>query len=161
MNWKLCKLNFPPFRFGCLDCLNWLRIWISRWLVIRRQPLPLLLHLSASPSTEDTGAGGYTRRERESAAKETGEFFVRCLSGEPRGSSGRGRIRLQNRIYVVVRSFAGEVFASPVVVLTSYAQVKQLVCHPRAESFGDSIFAGFPSGWEAQLAVATAGYTWP
>lgn len=114
---------------------------------------------SSTPAA--TGAAAYTHSEREAAARETGDFFVRCLSGEPRGSSGRGRIRLQNRIYVVIRFFAGEVFTKPVVVLQQYSQVKQLVCHPRAESFGDSIFAGFPSRWEAQLAVATAGYDWP
>lgn len=116
---------------------------------------------ASSAAAVQVGAGGYSHAEREAAARETGEFFVRALNGEPRGSSGRGRIRLQNRIYVVIRSFAGEVFTKPVVALYQYTQVKKLVCHPRAESFGDSIFAGFPSKWEAQLAVATAGYDWP
>lgn len=116
---------------------------------------------SAATAPVVSGARSYTQAEREAAARETGAFFVRALSGEPRGSSGRGQIRLQNRIYVVIRSFAGEVFTDPVVVEQSYARVKSLVCHPSAEIFGDSIFCGFPSRWEAQLAVSAAGYTWP
>ena len=95
--------------------------------------------------------GQHTDREREEAAKDTGRFFKRCLEGKPRGDSGRGRIRLQNRIYVVVRTYQLEVHTSPVIVLDKFSQVKKLVCHPEADAFGDSVFAGFPSQWEARL----------
>lgn len=71
---------------------------------------------SATTASGAAGARAYTQAEREAAARETGAFFVRALSGEPRGSSGRGQIRLQNRIYVVIRSYAGEVHTDPVVV---------------------------------------------
>lgn len=98
---------------------------------------------------------------REQAAIETGEFFLRCLEGKPRGDSGRSKVRLQNRIYVVVKTYQGQVHTRPVIVLEKYSQVKRLVCHPDCDSFGDSIFCGFPSKWEAQLAVATAGFSWP
>ena len=96
---------------------------------------------------------------RVEAAKETGRFFKRCLKGTSRGLSGRERVQLPSRIYVLVRSINGEVFTSPVQVFKSYNQI-----HPHVklgQSLGDSVFAGFPSKWEAQLAVETAGYSWP
>lgn len=116
---------------------------------------------TSTAGSRGTGASNYTQQEREAAARDTGAFFVRALSGEPRGSSGRGRIRLQNRIYVVIRSYTGEVFTDPVGVYHNYSRVKELVCHPSAEIFGDSIFCGFPSQWEARLAVSAAGFRWP
>lgn len=105
--------------------------------------------------------GSHSDPVREQAAIETGEFFLRCLEGKPRGDSGRSKVRLQNRLYVVVKTFKGEIHTKPVIVLEKYSQVKRLVCHPDCDSFGDSIFCGFPSKWEAQLAVATAGFRWP
>lgn len=100
-------------------------------------------------------------RERELAAEETGHFFLRCLRGEPRGNSGRCRVKLQNRVCVVIRAHSGAVHTSPVLVFRAYSEAKRHICHPKAEAFGDSIFAGFPSLWEARLAVATAGFDWP
>lgn len=120
---------------------------------------------STATSHNTSSAAGTTEGRgdslREDAARETGRFFLRCLQGLPRGESGRSRVKLQNRIYVVVRTYSGEVHTAPVIVLERYNQVKRLVCHPDAEVFGDSIFCGFPSKWEAQLAVSTAGFSWP
>lgn len=99
---------------------------------------------------------------REDAARETGRFFARCLRGEPRGDSGRSRVKLQARHYVVVRSFAGEVFTAPVRVYSTFSEVRALVAEGgRGHQFGDSIFAGFAALWEARLAVQEAGFTWP
>ena len=116
---------------------------------------------SEVPPSLAPARGPHTDREREEAAKDTGRFFKRCLEGKPRGDSGRGRIRLQNRIYVVVRTYQLEVHTNPVIVLDKFSEVKKLVCHPEADAFGDSVFCGFPSQWEARLAVATAGFKWP
>lgn len=56
-----------------------------------------------SPITsEPASAASYTSAGREDAARATGQFFVRCLTGQLRGDSGRSRIRLQNRVYVVL-----------------------------------------------------------
>lgn len=107
----------------------------------------------------ESSVGSHNDSVREEAARETGRFFVRCLEGRPRGESGRSRVKLQNRIYVVVKTFSGTVHTKPVILLEKYSQVKKLVCHPDADSFGDAIFSGFPSRWEAQLAVATAGFS--
>ena len=99
--------------------------------------------------------------EKEEAAKETGRFFVRCCRGENRGNSGRSRIKLPNHYYVLVRSFAGELYHGPVRVFRSYQDIRPFVSHPQTGKFGDSVFAGFNSQWEAQVAVAEAGYGWP
>ncbi len=99
--------------------------------------------------------------ERELAAKETGKFFLRCLAGVPRRSSGRAKLRLQNNYYVVIRSLAGEVFTDPVRVYRHFSSVRQLVSEGgRSSRFGDSIFAGFADLWEVQLAIAEAGFSW-
>lgn len=104
------------------------------------------------PSSSDNFEG-----ERVAAARETGQFFRRCLAGLPRGISGQGRIRL----YVVVRDFSGRVSANPVVVFHSWADTKYRVSDHTSGEYGDSIFAGFASQWEAKAAVREAGYTWP
>lgn len=107
---------------------------------------------SAAPTT------GYPA-VRVEAAKETGRFFLRCLGGGSRGLFGRERVQLPNRIYVLVRDIEGKISTSPVRVYKSYNQLHPFV--KRGQSLGDSVFAGFPSKWEAQLAVETAGYGWP
>lgn len=110
---------------------------------------------SPLPSSPTTGYPAV----RVEAAKETGRFFLRCLGGGSRGLSGRERVQLPNRIYVLVRDIEGKISTSPVRVYKSYNQLHPFV--KRGQSLGDSVFAGFPSKWEAQLAVETAGYGWP
>ena len=99
---------------------------------------------------------------REQSARETGRFFVRCLSGDRRGLSGRERVALANRLYVVVRDFAGNTYTEPVKVVEKVADLKRLVNSPTSkEDCGSSIFAGFASQWEARIAVREAGLSWP
>ena len=99
--------------------------------------------------------------ERASAAEQTGRFFVRCLANLAGGGSGRSRVKLQNRLYVVVRSYRGQVF-NPVRVLSRFSEARDLVTEAGVgNNFGDSIFAGFASQWEAKIAVQEAGLTWP
>lgn len=116
------------------------------------------------PASSGAPSGGpasqYSTLEREEAARATGAFFVRCLAGRPRGDSGRSRIQLQARIYVVVRCFSGQVHSDPVLVFERYSQVKRQVCGP-SDNFGDSVFAGFASKWEARVACEAAGLGWP
>ena len=98
--------------------------------------------------------------ERQEAAIATGQFFARCLSGRPRGNSGRSRIRLQNHIYVLVKTISGSEHTDPVQVFTSFSRLKPFVANA-AGDFGNSIFAGFNAEWEARLAVREAGLSWP
>eukprot|EP00438_Fugacium_kawagutii_P004150 Skav203989 [mRNA] locus=scaffold3297:26868:27350:+ [translate_table: standard] len=116
---------------------------------------------SSTPLPAPTGAARYTQADREEAARETGAFFRRCLAGEPRGDSGRSRIRIQNRVYVVIREVNGTVHTDPVLVFDRCEPVKRIVALGSSNNFGDSVFAGFASRWEAKLAVESAGYTWP
>lgn len=116
---------------------------------------------SAAAKSGVSSASSYSTEEREAAARDTGNFFRRCLSGQPRGDSGRSQVRLQNRVYVVIRTFAGAIHTSPVLVFDNFAQVKRIVAEPGTNQFGDSVFAGFATKWEAKLAVSCAGYSWP
>lgn len=106
-------------------------------------------------------SGASTDRERVEAAKQTGAFFRKLLAGGPGGESGRGRVKLQNRIYVVVKSIRGEKF-NPVRVFNRFSDARELVTFSgQGSEFGDSIFAGFASAWEGKNAVAEAGLDWP
>ena len=98
--------------------------------------------------------------EREEVAAGIGRFFVRALNGGQRGDSGRDRIGLASRIYVVVKDHSGAVSTNPVRVFQRFTDVKRL-CSGAEGHFGDSIFCGFPSIREARCAVATAGFSWP
>ena len=110
---------------------------------------------AASSSSGYTDSDGLVRTE---AAEETGRYFLRCLEGSRRGLSGRERVKLGNRVYVLIRDING-VGDDPVRVIYTYSELKPLVS--RGSTFGDSIFAGFASKWEARIAVATAGFRWP
>lgn len=120
---------------------------------VRGLPAGVAAKAAPTPLTSD--------RERTSAAEQTGRFFVRCLANLPGGDSGRSRVKLQNRLYVVVRSIRGQVF-NPVRVLSRFSEARELVTETGVGSnFGDSIFAGFASQWEAKIAVQEAGLSWP
>lgn len=95
---------------------------------------------------------------RARLAKECGQFLARAVAGTYRGSSGREKLKLANRIYVVLADFTGKKRTTPLVT-DSFAEVKELC--KRGSSCGASIFLGSATQWEAQLAVEEAGYTWP
>ena len=74
-----------------------------------------------------------------------GQFFDRCLKGLPRGLSGRERVDLASRVYVLVRDFEERVY-NPVRVFHRWTDLKPLVTRPDTQ-LGNSLFAGFPRGW--------------
>lgn len=113
------------------------------------------------PAPSASTACQLSEAERRGIAAETGRFFVRCITGQPRGVSGQGRVKLQKRLYVVIRTFAGRVHTTPVLVFRSFAETKAVVADSATGEYGDSCFAGFASQWEAKVAVAEAGYLWP
>ena len=97
-----------------------------------------------------------TRRE---AAVSVGQFFRRCLQGQPRGLSGREKVDLASRVYVLVRDFEDKIY-DPVRVFNRWGDIKPLVSRA-GNQLGDSVFAGFTTVQEAQIAVASAQLTWP
>ena len=96
---------------------------------------------------------------REEVARGIGAFLKRSLNGEPRGSSGRDRVALGSRYYILVRDKAGHVYRDPVQIHSRFSRVKEVCCVGR--DWGDSIFVGIPSLREAQTAVFAAGFGWP
>ena len=97
-------------------------------------------------------------QERLDILSKIGVWLRSCLNSERRGLSGRELLPEQNRFYLVVRSFRGEVF-DPVRVFDHLSQVAPVVKplgHP-----GDSIFIGLPSLEDGQVICEAAGLRWP
>lgn len=111
-----------------------------------------------SPVPVSQGAAQYSEEFRSRVAAEAGLFVRRALDGLHRGESGRDRVKLQSRIYLVFRDFRGTVY-NPVKVCNTFGEVKHLV-KPDGHA-GDSVFLGLPSLWEARLCAREAGVTWP
>lgn len=103
----------------------------------------------SSPISEDPVL---SERLRSSVASEVGRFFGRCLAGQRRGLSGRETIKLASVVYVLCRDYQGRCYdhAGPSFVRLQFAR-----------DCGDSVFAGFPSLWEARTAVRPAELSWP
>lgn len=106
----------------------------------------------SSPGAEPTEA------ERRAAAISIGGFLRRSIAGDHRGESGRSRIALPSTIYVLIRDLQGR-HHDPVRIFYSFSAIRPFV--KEGSSCGNSIFCGFPSTWEAQLGVRTAGLLWP
>ena len=119
------------------------------------QQLPVpVASASAGVGAEDSP----DERFRSQVASGIGRFFARALAGNHRGGSGRDQVKLPSVIYVVCQDFSGKRY-NPVFVSSSFAAIRGLV-KPRGDC-GNSVFAGFPSAWEAQTAVRSAGLVWP
>lgn len=114
-----------------------------------------------SGSACGSGTGPVTTEDHEGRvhlAKQCGCFLRRALQGDFRGSSGRDRLRLPSRHYVVAKSFEGEVF-EPVRIFDSFTQVRA-VCK-RDFSCGQAVFLGFATKWELRLALEAGEFTRP
>lgn len=96
--------------------------------------------------------------ERIECAREIGAWLKRCLAGQYRGSSGRDRVKLQNKVYLVVRDKDHKIY-SPPLILHSWVETKNLVWVGRSP--GDSIFVGLPSLEEARIAISAANLELP
>ena len=114
---------------------------------------------SSLQSGTSAPVGTQSWEEREKISREVGAYLVRALAGQHRGSSGRDKIKLGSRLYIIVRDFVGNVHVSPVRVLYRFSEVKQACC--RGGDWGDSIFVGFPSQREGRVCIASAGFAWP
>ena len=96
--------------------------------------------------------------QRAAVAREVGAFLRRACNGEHRGTSGRDKISLASKFYIVVAPYSGEVF-SKVRVYSKFAPVKELC--KRGPDPGRSVFVGLPSQWEVSVALQAAGIPWP
>eukprot|EP00438_Fugacium_kawagutii_P029903 Skav200720 [mRNA] locus=scaffold2650:194332:201147:- [translate_table: standard] len=107
-------------------------------------------HPSSAPSSAAAGEP-VPDQERAEAARSIGAFLRRSLAGEHRGESGRDRIKLQSRVYILCKDLAGNVY-NPVRIYRTFSAIKPLVKEAN-NTCGDSIFIGLPSLWEARIAV--------
>ena len=125
----------------------------------RRSQAGSLSGASYSVVAQDTSAIATEDVEKRlELARQCGLFLKRALSGDFRGGSGRDRLRLGSRIYVVCADFRGDRFDPP-RVFRNFGDVKGL-CKEGREC-GQSVFLGFASKWEAREAVNAAGFARP
>lgn len=96
--------------------------------------------------------------DRLLVAQQIGAWIRRCLSGEARGLSGREKLNLQSRFYIVVRGF-DLVVHDPPLVFPSWSGAKA-ACYSHGQP-GDSIFVGVPSKAEVRAVLVAAGLSLP
>ena len=111
----------------------------------------------AEVSSSATGKDPWQHRLQ--VAREVGLYLRRALNGRHRGVSGRSKIDLPSRCYVVVQDKYNNRYEDPVKVAERFGEVKSL-CF-RGASPENSIFVKLPSSREAKEAVASAGLKWP
>ena len=113
----------------------------------------------ASPASTGAAALGADLPEaRVQAAEQIGRWIRRALDQQRRGLSGREKVDLASRLYIVVRDISGNTF-NPPKVFDTWSGAKHLVTLDR--QYGDSIFVGFPSKAEARIALGVAGLQIP
>ena len=114
--------------------------------------------LPASAPQQAPQASRLSEREREELADQIGDWLRRELDGRGGGVSGRDRLELRSRLYVLAADHRGTRF-NPVRV---YSRLADLRTHfLDRQNPGQAIFIGFASSWEARRAVAKAGLSWP
>lgn len=101
-----------------------------------------------------------TQTIRSGICKEIGRFIRRALAGEHRGSSGRDRLNLSSRLWLVFRNYRGQVFTQPCKLFHRFAEAKEECSGPGGD-LGDSVFIGLPALSDARIVVAEAGATLP
>eukprot|EP00438_Fugacium_kawagutii_P026206 Skav223836 [mRNA] locus=scaffold1256:194064:196363:- [translate_table: standard] len=110
---------------------------------------------SGSASRGRASAGDYTRRQREEAAAQTGRFFANCLTGGSRGASGRNEIKLQNRVWVLVRDIQGQVYTEPAGLKTKASEMASDEADPAQLLAEKAIIASDGDGTLLEFAVGT------
>ena len=124
--------------------------------VVSSAPASSAPELSATTSAVATSTD--LSSERVAIAEQIGKWIRRGLNQQNRGLSGREKLDLASRIYVVVKDISGEIFDPP-KVFNNWSGAKSLVSVDK--QLGDSIFVGFPSKTEARIAVSAAGLKIP
>ena len=96
--------------------------------------------------------------ERVVIAEEAGRFLRRALDGNHRGTSGREKLRVSSRLYLLLRDHSGVLY-NPAQLHRSWASIKPLV--KPAGDCGTSVFIGWPTIQESKICCEAAGVTWP
>ena len=111
----------------------------------------------SSPQQTSLVQVGDTEGRRELAA-EIGRFLGRAAQGDYRGSSGRDRLRLANRCYIVVKTFEGSTLPTPLFT-QQFSEVRRLC--KRGNDCGAAVFVGLPTIWEAKVVIQHSGLPTP
>ena len=98
-----------------------------------------------------------TWEEREEICDSIGQWVLRCLSGEHRGTSGRDRNPVSSRYWLIFQDYES-VRYNPPLVFARWCSAKALV--KRGQDTGVSIFVGLPSERECVRVVRGAGLQW-
>lgn len=106
---------------------------------------------SAAPAVQ-------TWEQRESIAADVGRWLRASLEGEHRGNSGRDRILLSSRLYIVIRDHSGLVTTDPVRIFSRFSEVRALCFRGH---WGDSVFVGLPSQREVAVCLRAGGFSGP
>ena len=116
-------------------------------------------HLVAQPKAAATSTPAVqTWEQREVIAAEVGRWLRASLGGHHRGNSGRDRILLSSRLYIVIRDFSGVVTTDPVRIYSRFAEVREICFRGH---WGDSVFVGLPSQREVGVCLRAGGFTGP
>ncbi|CAE7651862.1 unnamed protein product [Symbiodinium sp. CCMP2456] len=103
--------------------------------------------LQASARGSTSAAPVISDRERQQLADEIGDWLRRGLEDRGVGNSGRERLNLRSRIYVIARDHRGQCF-DPVRV---YSRLSDLRSHfGPGQDPGAAVFIGFASAWEGE-----------
>eukprot|EP00435_Cladocopium_sp_Y103_P020523 s533_g5.t1 len=130
---------------------------------LRAQPSAAAAGLFPEPSwserisVQDPRASPSSWERRLEVSREIGKFLARAMRSENRGASGREKIPLASRVWLVAKGFNGEVY-SPIRVFSRWGSAKDLV--KREPECGDSVFVGLPSQREVECAIAASGFRW-
>ena len=111
-----------------------------------------------SDGSSAANPGPPTSGFRTAVAQDVGGFLARALAGVIRGTSGRDRLSLQSKYYIILANFEGRRAREP-LVCTSFARVREHCC--RGPERGQSVFVGLPSQAEVAEALRAAGCEWP
>ena len=120
-------------------------------------PAAVVGGLVASAQPVHTVPPSLTWEERLEISREVGRFLARAVASKHRGSSGRERIPLGSRFWLVAKDFHGNRL-NPIRVFSRWGPAKDLC--KRGSECGDAVFVGLPSQREIEAAVAASELRW-
>ena len=97
---------------------------------------------TTAPGPEE-GSSVQSWEFRLEVAREIGSFLRRAVEGGNLGTSGRQKVTLKSRLYIIVKDRSGNLYTDPVRIERTWRCAKALV--EKDGSFSDAIFVGVPS----------------
>ncbi len=111
---------------------------------------------ATSPSASTAALAGLTLApHRISACESIGAWIRRCLADQVRGKSGRERIELPSKVYLVIRDKDNNL-CDPPRVFNCWADTRHWV-YLRGSPPSCAIYIGLPSKTEARICCRAAG----